>query len=55
MKGVKAECRHLQDKVIELKGTLKMEKENNDDNLYEKMRKTTSSKSKEREKAKKAK
>ena len=33
-----------------------MEKENNDDNLYEKMRKTTtSSKSKEREKAKKAK
>ena len=55
LKGVKAECRHLQDKVIELKGTLKMEKENNDDNLYEKMRKTTSSKSKEREKAKKTK
>ena len=57
LKAVKAECRHLQDKVIELKGMLKIEKENNDDNLYEKMRKAThksSSKSKEREKSKKA-
>ena len=53
LKAAKAECRHLQDKVIELKGMLKVEKENNDDNLYEKMRKAThksSSKSKEREK-----
>ena len=58
LKAAKAECRHLQDKVIELKGMLKIEKENNDDNLYEKMRKATnksSSKSKEREKSKKAK
>ena len=59
LKAVKAECRHLQEKVIELKGMLKVEKENNDDNMYEKMRKAakregSTSKSKEREKAKKA-
>jgi hypothetical protein len=51
LKGVKAECWHLQEKVIELKGTLKMEKENNDDNFYEKTRNTTSSNSKQSEKA----
>ncbi len=40
-------------RVIELKGMLKLEKENNDENLYERMKKEASkSKSKEREKSK---
>lgn len=41
-------------RVIELKGHLRLEKENNDDNLYEKMKKSAkrqSSKSREREKS----
>ena len=47
-------------RVIELKGTLRLEKENNDENLYEKMRKSAShkegsSRSKERTKSKSSK
>lgn len=58
IKAGKAETRHLSEKVIELKGMLRLEKENNDDNIYEKMKKQahkeSSSKSKEREKSKKS-
>ena len=38
LKGVKAENKHLKEKVIELKGMLRVEKENNDDNLLDKMK-----------------
>ena len=49
VKGVKAENRHLSERVIELKGMLRLEKENNDDNVYEKMKKQAT---KERQKSK---
>jgi hypothetical protein len=41
-------------RVVELKSHLRMEKENNDENLYEKMKKTVKkeTRSKEREKSK---
>ena len=39
IKAAKADNRHLSEKVIELKGMLRLEKENNDDNIYEKMKK----------------
>lgn len=51
LRQARAESRHAQEKVIELKGQLKLEKENNDQNLYDKMKKS-SSKSKERERSK---
>ena len=56
IKAAKADNRHLSEKVIELKGMLRLEKENNDDNIYEKMKKQAahSSKSKEKEKSKKS-
>ncbi len=47
LKGIKAENKHLHEKVIELKGMLRLEKENNDENLYEKIKKSASSRSKE--------
>ncbi len=55
IRQVRADNRHLSEKVIELKGMLKLEKENNDDNMLDKMRRQakSSSKSKEREKASK--
>ena len=42
IKTAKAENRHLSERVIELKGMLRLEKENNDDNIYEKMKKQAS-------------
>jgi len=54
IRQVRADNRHLSEKVIELKGMLKLEKENNDDNMLDKMRRQAkSSKSKEREKSSK--
>ena len=53
LRAAKAEARHMHEQVVELKGQLKMEKENNDENMVEKLRKQ--SKSKEREKSSKSK
>ena len=49
-------CHNNNNRVLELKAQLRLEKENSDDNLLDKMRKDskrpTSSKSKDREKSK---
>jgi len=48
LRAAKVEARQAKERVVELKGRIKMEKENNDENLMEKMRKASKSKSKER-------